>query len=52
MLDERLTRSWLNNLDSIGEFETQKRAVKESNELYQQNENYLCSMINDAISNF
>ena len=39
MLDERLLRSWLNNLDLQGELKSQRLLVEEAEVLYEENEN-------------
>ena len=45
MLDERLTRRWLTLLDSYGEYTTQQILRKEAKELYQNDQNVICSTI-------
>lgn len=44
MLDERLMRGWLNNLDFYGEVESQQLLVEEAVVLYEENEHYLCTL--------
>lgn len=48
-LDDRLLRSWLKNIDFYGEIDSQKLMVEEANILYEQNENYLCSLIYNMV---
>ena len=45
MLDERLLRNWLNNLDSQGEFKSQQLLVEEAEALYEENKNVQCTAI-------
>jgi len=52
MLDERLLRSWLNNLDSQGEFESQQLLVEEAEALYAENKNVLCTAVYKFIHAF
>lgn len=49
MLDERLLRSWLNNLDLYGELESQQLLTEEALVLYEKNENQLCTLIYDVL---
>lgn len=50
MLDERLLRSWLNNLDVVGEVESHRLSVEESHVLYEENDNYLCTLMYEVAS--
>jgi|GEM_PF-1162205 len=52
LLDERLLRGWLNNLDTVGEVESQRLLVEEAQMLYEENENYLCTLIYELVSSF
>ncbi|TWX64283.1 hypothetical protein ESZ36_20115 [Colwellia demingiae] len=52
MLDQRLLRSWLNNLDSQGEFESQRLLVEEAEVLYEENKNQLCTAIYKMLDAF
>ncbi len=45
ILDERLLRSWMNNLDIYGEIESQRLLEDEAETLYKTNENYLCTLV-------
>jgi len=49
MLDERLLRSWLSNLDFYGEIESQQLLVEEAEVLYENNENSLCTLAYDML---
>jgi len=49
ILDERLLRSWLNNVDFYGETESQRMLVEEAEALYKENENYLCTLVYEMI---
>lgn len=50
MLDERLLRHWLDNLDFYGEVESQRILVEETKRLYEENENQLCTLIYQTLS--
>ena len=52
MLDERLTRSWLKNIDIYGEIGAQEILIQEAEALYEQNDNYLCSMVYNLLDSF
>mgnify|MGYP000629448156 CR=1 FL=1 len=52
LLDERLLRSWLHNLDFHGELESQRLLVEEAEVLYEENENYLCTLIYEILDGF
>ena len=52
MLDERLLRSWLSNVDSYGELGAQQLLVEESEVLYEENENYLCTLVYEMLDGF
>jgi hypothetical protein len=49
MLDERLFRSWLNNVDFYGEVESQQLLVEEAKLLNDRGNNYLCSLVYDIV---
>ena len=50
LLDERLMRSYLKGIDTEGEVGSQKLLIEEAEILYHENDNYLCTLINEAIS--
>ncbi len=50
MLDERLARRWLTLVDNYGEYETQQILNKEAKELYQNDQNLICSTIYDLLN--
>ena len=52
LLDERLLRSWLINVDLYGEFESQRLLLEEAVFLYEENENYLCTLIYEVLDGF
>jgi len=52
ILDERLLRSWLNNIDFQGELESQRLLILEAEALYEGNENYICTLIYEMLGNF
>jgi hypothetical protein len=52
MLDERLMRSWLTNLDVYGEQESHRLLVEEAEALYEENENQLCTLIYQLLDRF
>lgn len=52
MLDERLLRGWLDNVDFYGEVESQRLLTEEAELMYEQNENQLCTLIYDVLGVF
>ena len=52
ILDERLLRSWLHNLDLHGEIESQRLMILEAEIIYGGNQNYLCTLIYEMLDGF
>lgn len=52
MLDDRLLRHWLDNFDFYGEVESWKMLTEETEIIYQENENQLCTLIYKSLSVF
>ncbi|MGB0936523.1 MAG: hypothetical protein ACPGTQ_03645 [Colwellia sp.] len=49
ILDERLMRRYLNSIDSEGEIGSQELLIEEAEKLYEENDNYLCTLMNEAL---
>ncbi|WP_448564890.1 hypothetical protein [Thalassotalea ganghwensis] len=47
MLDESLTRTYLYNLDNIGELDSQQKGLEELTQAIQQDKNYLCNLLSN-----
>lgn len=52
LLDERLMRSYLTNLDQYGEVQAQLKTVEDASNLYEENENYVCTLVYELLEQF